>query len=261
MDNDGAIQLPLIGTVSIAGKTTEQIRVFLEQTLSRYVREPKVAVQLIFPGSIRYHLLGQFVSPGLKYAERPMRLLENVSTRGSIGCSMRVCRPPMSPEAAKRSRSTFDFCCGREICATTFGYVRATQLSFQITSTNRRLYSPGPRPGCRKIWRGLPFVQGQLDILQALAASGIGFRDRAQGLLSEVRVIRSESDRGQFFVVDVNKILRGDAASFLLAPGDIVFIPESTLTNWNEAIQQLLPTLTTISGLLTPFVQIKFLSQ
>ena len=33
----------------------------------------------------------------------------------------------------------------------------------------------------------------------------------------------SEGDRGQFFVVDVSRILRGDAGSFELAPGDIVF--------------------------------------
>jgi polysaccharide export outer membrane protein len=40
-----------------------------------------------------------------------------------------------------------------------------------------------------------------------------------------------------------------------------VFIPETGVTSWNEALQQILPTLETISGLLNPFVQIKFLSQ
>jgi polysaccharide export outer membrane protein len=38
-------------------------------------------------------------------------------------------------------------------------------------------------------------------------------------------------------------------------------VPPTGVTNWNEALTQLLPSLQTISGLLTPFVQIKFLSQ
>src|SRR5665647_1791709 len=76
VDNDGSLQFPLIGTVRVAGKTMEELRRFLEQELARYVKEPKVTIQVIFNGSIRYYLLGQFVAPGLKFADRPMRLLE-----------------------------------------------------------------------------------------------------------------------------------------------------------------------------------------
>ena len=107
----------------------------------------------------------------------------------------------------------------------------------------------------------VPFINGHLDLLQALAQAGIGFRERVQGKMSDVRVIRSEGDRGQFFVVDVDRILRGDAGSLALAPGDIVFVPPSGVTTWNEVIQTILPTLQSVLGLLNPFVQIKYLSQ
>jgi polysaccharide export outer membrane protein len=105
------------------------------------------------------------------------------------------------------------------------------------------------------------FVHGSLDILQALAQAGFGFRERSQGLLSETRVIRSEGDRGVLFIVDVERILEGEAATFHLMPGDIIFVPTTALTNWNNALNQILPTLQTVSGLLTPFVQIKYLQQ
>jgi polysaccharide export outer membrane protein len=105
----------------------------------------------------------------------------------------------------------------------------------------------------------VPFVNGHLDILQALAQAGFGFRERAQGMLSETRVIRSEGDRGMLFVVDVERILDGEAASFHLMPGDIIFVPTTALTDWNNAMQQILPTLQSVSGLLSPFVQIKYL--
>jgi len=105
----------------------------------------------------------------------------------------------------------------------------------------------------------VPFINGRLDILQALAQAGFGFRERAQGLLSETHVIRSEGDRGTLFIVDVDRIVDGDAASFHLLPGDVIFVPTTGLTDWNLAMEQILPTLSAVSGLLSPFVQIKYL--
>ena len=72
IDNDGTIQFPLIGTVQVAGKTSAQLRTFLESELVTYVKDPKVTVQVVFTGSIRYYLLGQFSQPGLKYSDRPI---------------------------------------------------------------------------------------------------------------------------------------------------------------------------------------------
>jgi len=260
VDNDGGVQLPLVGSLKAAGKTTDDLRVLLEQALGRFVREPKVVVQVIFNGSIRYYLLGQFVSPGLKYADRPMRLLEGISLGGSILLD----RASLNRAYIARN--------GKALPVNFRRLLRDGDLRYNILlhagdaivvpdNTDEQAFVFGGSASSTSRGGAVPFIQGKLDILQALAAVGIGFRDRAQGRLSEVRIIRSEADRGEFFVINVDKILDGQAASFSLAPGDIVFIPETTLTTWNEAIQQLLPTLSTISGLLTPFVQIKFLSQ
>jgi polysaccharide export outer membrane protein len=96
------------------------------------------------------------------------------------------------------------------------------------------------------ISRDLGFVNGRLDTLQALSQAGFSFKERSEGTL---------------FVVDVERILDGDAANFHLMPGDIIFVPTTWVTDWNNALSKLLPTLQTISGLLSPFVQIKYLSQ
>ena len=107
----------------------------------------------------------------------------------------------------------------------------------------------------------VPFMNGRLNLLQALAAAGYGYRDAAQGRLADTRIIRSVGDHGEFFVVDAERMLAGEVGPFELVPGDVIFVPPTGVTNWNEALAQLLPSLQTISGLLTPFVQIKFLSQ
>jgi polysaccharide export outer membrane protein len=246
--------------VHVAGKTSEELHLFLEQELARYVKEPKVTVQVLFNGSIRYYLLGQFVAPGLKYADRPMRLLEALALGDSILLEKASLRGAYVSRDGKRLPVNF-----RRLLRD--GDMRQNirlhggDMIFVPDNLSEQAFVFAGAAGSNARGGAVPFINGHLDILQALAQSGMGFRERAQGRLSAVRVIRSEADRGQFFVVDADSILRGEAANFPLVPGDIVFIPETGVTSWNEALQQILPTLETISGLLNPFVQIKFLSQ
>ena len=53
----------------------------------------------------------------------------------------------------------------------------------------------------------------------------------------------------------------GTAGNFELMPGDVVFVPMTALGSWNQALSLLLPSLETVSGVLNPFVQLKYLSQ
>jgi polysaccharide export outer membrane protein len=105
----------------------------------------------------------------------------------------------------------------------------------------------------------VPLVNGRLSILQALAASGMACTDHSQGKSEKVRVLRGEGDRAQFFVVKAEKILQGYASPFMLESGDLVFGPETGWTKWKQIINQFLPTLQLISGLLNPYVQLKYL--
>jgi polysaccharide biosynthesis/export protein len=260
VDNDGTIQFPLIGMMPVAGKTSNELRVFLEQALIRYVKEPKVTVQVIFSGSIRYHLLGQFVDPGLKYADRSMRLLEAMSLGGSVALDRASLGGAYVMRDGRRLPVNFRRLL-RDGDSRQNIWLRTGDTIVVPDSASEQAFVFGGAAGANARGGAVPFVNGRLDILQAIAQSGVGFRERVQGRLSAVRVIRSEGDRGQFFVVDVERILRGDAGSFALAPGDIVFIPPSGVTSWNEAIQLILPTLQTVSSLLNPFVQIKYLSE
>jgi polysaccharide export outer membrane protein len=56
-------------------------------------------------------------------------------------------------------------------------------------------------------------------------------------------------------------ILDGQATSFALEPGDIVFVPPTDIATWNEVLDQLLPSLQTVSDILNPFVSLKYLRQ
>lgn len=259
IDNDGTIQFPLIGTVQVAGKSSHELRLFLEERLGQFWHEPKVTVQVAFHGSIRYYLLGQFSSPGVKYSDRPLHLMEGLSLGGSVVLER------ASLNSAYIARN------GRKLPIDFQRLLRDGDLKHNIplrtgdvvvvpdnASEQAYVFAGVTGDGNRGIVR---FVNGRLDILQALAQAGFGFRERSDGILSETHVIRSSGDKGTLFIVDVERILDGEASNFHLAPGDIIFVPTTWITDWNNALSKLLPTLQTIAGLLSPFVQIKYLSQ
>jgi polysaccharide export outer membrane protein len=260
VDNDGTMQFPLLGTVATAGKTSAQLRVYLEQELARYVKDPKVTVQVVLTGSIRYYLLGQFTQPGIKFSDRPMRLLEALSLGGSIMTDKASFRGAYVARGTKRLPVNFrrlvregDLSQNIKLHSGDIIFVpdNTTEQAFVFAGTGG---TNNPRGG------SVQFVNGKLDIVQALASAGYGFRDRALGRLSKVRVIRGDSDRGEFITVNVAKILKGKAAPFALIPGDVVYVPATGIANWNLVLDQLLPTLQTVAGVLNPFVQIKYLS-
>ena len=59
--------------------------------------------------------------------------------------------------------------------------------------------------------------------------------------------------------MDLDTILTGESRPFQLMDGDIVYVPKGFVANWNQAINEILPSLQAIGAILNPFVQIKFL--
>lgn len=255
VDNDGTIQFPLVGTVNVSGKSSAELKQFLERELAVYLKDPKVTVQVSFNGSVRYYLLGQFQSPGLKYSDRPLRLLEALSLAGSVRMENASLRSAYLARGGKRLPVNFAKLIREGDLSQNIKLVSGDIVLIPDTQNEKAFVFGNNRGGI------VSFANGQLSLLQALAAIGFGPREMTQSDLSDVRVIRSEGDRGELFIVDADRILDGDAAPFQLAPGDIVYVPVTGITSWNEALSQLLPTLQTVSGLLSPFVQIKYLSE
>jgi len=260
IDNDGTIQFPLVGTVQVAGKTSAELKQFLERELDTYVKDPKVTIQVVFTGSIRYYLLGQFTQPGLKYSDRPLRLLEALSLGGSVELDKASLRSAYVARKGKRLPINF-YRLIREGDLSQDIRLRSGDVVLVPDNTNERAYVFGGASGSNPKGGTVSFVNGRLTLLQALAQVGFGTTEQVQGKLSETYVIRSEADRGELFTIDAERLMHGEAADFELAPGDVVYVPPTWVTSWNQVLSQLLPTLQTISGVLAPFVQIKYLSQ
>jgi len=103
----------------------------------------------------------------------------------------------------------------------------------------------------------VPMPNGRLTLAQALSTAGInGARHNQKNL----RIIRSHSaTRGELIVLDLEPVLRGEVMPYPLLEGDIIYVPRSAVGNWNQTLQEILPTLQTLSAVLQPFVQIQYL--
>jgi polysaccharide export outer membrane protein len=260
VDNDGTTQFPLIGTVLVAGKTSNELRVFLEHELSRYIKDAKVTVQVSFAGSIRYYFLGQFTQPGLKYSDRPLRLLEALSLGGGIMLDKASLRGAYIARGRKRLPVNFRRLLHEGDLSQNVMLRSGDVVLVPDNSTEQAFVFAGVTVGASRV-SFVPFLHGRLSIVQALAAAGFSFEDRALGKLGQVRVIRGEGDRGEIFTVSVSSILHGKAAPFPLAPGDVVYVPTRGIAKWNLMLDQLMPSAQAVGDTLNPFVQLKYLSE
>ena len=253
VDNDGTIQMPLVGSIPVAGKTTSEIRNLIQQRLGTYFKNPSVSVQLETGTSMRYNLLGEFTNPGLKYSDRPLNLLDVLALGGSINMQTADLRGAYIARNGQKLPINFRRLLRQGDLSqnirlhpgdTIFVPDKASEQAFVFGAVSK----PGAVP-----------LNGRMDLLQALSQAGMTSTDITRSHLEDVRIIRAEGDRAQFIQVNASKIMKGEAAPFELASGDIVYVPLSKVGSWNEVIGQVLPSLQFVSGLLNPFVQIEFL--
>ena len=67
--------------------------------------------------------------------------------------------------------------------------------------------------------------------------------------------------KGEFITVNAEHIFEGIAPDFPLVPGDIVYVPQSKLGDWNDVVAAISPSFALVTDSLQPFVQLKFLTE
>ena len=85
-----------------------------------------------------------------------------------------------------------------------------------------------------------------MTTIQAVALAG-GFKNTA--VLSDTRIVRGNLDHPELIQVDLHKTAKGkDTRDVLLAQNDVIFVPRSTIGDWNNFINLYLrPTLEVLS--------------
>jgi polysaccharide export outer membrane protein len=254
--NEGTVDLSLIGSVRLAGLTIDEAQTLLQQAYASHIQKADVSVQLVSPKSLRYYLLGDFSQPGVKFPERQMALLDALSLGGNINISdADLCQAYVAMGTQKLPIDLRALLIDGDLSQNVMLSPGATIVIPPASEEKAFVFGSVGKPGA------IDFEGGSLSLLQALAEAGMDLNSYTNAELSQIRIIRSHGAAADFLIVDAQKILQGGAASFPLEPGDIVFVAPTMVASWNQTLNMLLPSLSTVSGLLNPFVSIKYLSQ
>jgi polysaccharide export outer membrane protein len=251
VDGSGNIQLPMVGAVHVSGLTLAQAQELIRDKLRKYLQEPWVVVEVAEYRSHPLYLLGQFKSPGTFYMDRPMNLIQGIAMGNGYDSNAYLRGARLNRNNRIVPVDVYDLL--RNGNPKHNVWLQAGDTIFIPDNTNLQVFvfgavkKPGP----------VPMLQGGLNLAQAIGSAEL--RDTGYDF-KHVRIIRSLSTtRGELLVIDFDKILRGEALPLPLMAGDIIYVPRSNLGAWNDAINEILPTLQAISAVLQPFVQIEYL--
>lgn len=81
---DGRINYPLIGPVSVNGRTTLEVEREITEKLSEYIIEPRVTVQLVQSHSQKFFVVGDVATPGIYEMTRRLTVREALAMAGYI---------------------------------------------------------------------------------------------------------------------------------------------------------------------------------
>lgn len=236
VEDNGAVNLPLVGNQSLAGMTCEQARAHLVTLLGKYFKNPAVTVRVQTYRGQRVYVNGEVVTRGLQVVDDvPMTLAELLGRAGGM-------TPQADPSAIAITRE------GR----TTM--VSLPSLVANGLSPARLLLKPGDLVQVRSredakvfvigevLKSGSQFLRdGRLTLNEALGDAG-GISPNT-GDPRQIYVIRNLSgDKAQIFHLDGRT-----ATAYALAEGfelrsrDVVFVDAVPLVNWNRVINLILP--------------------
>ena len=85
VDPDGAITVPLAGRVEARGRTTEELRRDIAARLTRYLRQPQVAVNVTQFTSQKVTVEGSVRTPGVFQAVDQMTLMDAIALGQGVG--------------------------------------------------------------------------------------------------------------------------------------------------------------------------------
>lgn len=84
IDDAGGLSLPLVGSVHVAGLSTEEARAALTEALAKFVNYPRVDLSVVNYNARRCYVFGEVARSGAIDFDRPMTLLQALSLTGGF---------------------------------------------------------------------------------------------------------------------------------------------------------------------------------
>ena len=237
INGEGNVQVPLAGSVHVAGLTVQQTEQELDKTLSKYIRNPQVVVNVVEVRSQPVSVLGAVNSPGVHQVQGHKTVLEMLAAAGGIrqdaGYSIRITRQVewgCIPLPGAQFDATGKYSVA-EVNLQKIMNAKTPEENIQIFPHDvisvpkaEMVYVIG------EVHRSGGFVLGEhksISVLQALSLAE-GLNTGADPRHAKILRLKPEADQREELKVDVKDALNGKKPDFPLQGEDILFIPGST---------------------------------
>jgi polysaccharide export outer membrane protein len=234
---DGTINLPVVGTITVRGMTTgelaEKIRTALIE--AQYLRDPHVSISLKVINRPRVAVLGMVQRPGTYDFKEGETVMHAISMAGSFDpdrarlqdAVLRRKRPDGTEETIPLDLEKLFF---KGDMSQNYR-LQPDDVIFIPEDVVNRVYVLGKvvRPGLYP-WKS------STTVLEAINRAG---GQQEKGTLSRVYIIRpnpNAPDKPQRIEVNLLKLIdKGDTSQDIaLQPGDTVYVPEVKKPDWNQ---------------------------
>lgn len=240
VSGDGTIFYPYVGVVSVAGRTTRQVRDLLISKLSHYIEKVQLDVQVAAYRSKRVYVVGEVGKPGLQeITDVPMTVLEAVNRAGGF-----TNEADHSQVLLTRKSVT---------------YLVDIQSMYERGKIEQNvLLQDGDILNIPDKAQNKIFVLGEVakpgslvmnkrrsTLAEALSDAGYINQDRANPRW--IYVMRGDDDKPKLFHLDgrsPDAMLLAD--KFPLKPRDIVYVDVADVVRWNKVVSNILPTAQTL---------------
>jgi polysaccharide export outer membrane protein len=236
VDGNGSIQVPLVGRVHVAGLTVEQAEQELDEQLSAYIRQAKIAINVKELRSQPVSILGAVNSPGVHQVQGHQTLLEMISEAGGIrpdsGYSIRItrelewgCIPLPNARLDASGRYSVGSVNLKEIMEAKNPEENIRIFPHDVISVPKAemVYVIGD------VKRSGGFVLGEqesISVLRVLSlAEGLGPSSQAQN--SRILRVNPNGEQRTEIAVNLKEILSGKKKDIPLQRDDILFVPDS----------------------------------
>ncbi len=219
---DDTIQYPMVGRITIGGKTPAQASTSLNEALSKYLRAPIASVGVVNVGQLTVMVLGNVKTPGKYTLPYNSHITDAVAAAGGMGLTNGDYPVARVSDASGVHDASLQ------------AILRGGQTNADLTlADNSIVYVPSPVTFNVEVV-GAVDKPGEISISEgdrlstAIARAGNSTNSNAD--LNAIRVTRTLAD-GQTKVYNVNlynELQHGDLASdIVLQKNDVVFVPQA----------------------------------
>jgi len=239
---DGRISYIYVGDLVAGGRTVPELRSELETSLRAYMRYPQVAVVVRKAREAQFTIMGKVVRPGVYPINGPVSIVAAVALAQGLasgqyeGSTIEIADLPSSYLVRRNRVVPVDFERLIQRGDTTQDVVLEDGDYIYIPSSlAQEVFILG------EVFKPRSYgIRGRLTLMKAISESG-GFKSTAR--LGNIIILRGQYGKKTVIPVNVKEILAGKLADPELAVGDVVWVPQTILSNLAEALNQVMPAL------------------